>query len=226
MSWKNDGHGYVFKPHEVKFYLPSHSWSMKLSRILYDTNRSISIITYNLDCSPYIINLLGIRPNNISIICHSKFEECARKIRTNYPGIKISVNDSVHSKICLIEPDTIYLGSSNFSGYATKWHEVTVGLRNKDAYDWYLQKSFIPLWKCSRPLVIDGEQAALQTTDNIDDTDDPRFLNKLSNNGVGIGYTIPSTSEYKTMKQILDATRHLVSTDKVEPEVTGSASVN
>ena len=33
MTWNNDGHGLVGSSREIKGYLPSHSWAMKLSQL-------------------------------------------------------------------------------------------------------------------------------------------------------------------------------------------------
>ena len=144
MGIKTDRHGLVFKPNEVKmYYNGEHTWAMKLSQ-LHRQKGKVRIITYSLPSIAYIIRLLGKRPRNIRIICHSKFKAEAIQIIKKYPLIKIAMCDEVHSKVCLIEPSTVYIGSANFG--VSGWHETEIPVRSKTAHDDYIKKSFNKLW--------------------------------------------------------------------------------
>lgn len=146
---KNDIHGIVFRPSEIKlYYNGSHTWAMKLSQI--HKQGFVRILTYSLPDLRRIDDLLKRRPDNISLICHSKFKQQALQLAINFPNINIAINETLHSKIVLIEPDTIFVTSANF-GYSS-WHETTVGIRSKIAYDAYVLNSFQPLWESSQIL--------------------------------------------------------------------------
>jgi phosphatidylserine/phosphatidylglycerophosphate/cardiolipin synthase-like enzyme len=148
--WNDDIFGLVLKASEIKLYFNGdHTWAMKLSQ-LSKQDGTVRIITYSLPDIEYVIDQIGKRPHNIFIICHSKFIENAKKIKGIFHDIRIAVNDSVHSKVCLIEPDTIYIGSANFGH--SGWHESIVGIRSKEAHNAYVEESFDKLWELSNEI--------------------------------------------------------------------------
>ena len=150
MAWKNDEHGIVFGSSEIKMYRNGHhTWAMKLSQIS-KSKSVVRIVTYSLPNLDYTQEQLGRRPQSIFVVCHSKFLIKAKQLKSEFPGIEIAVNSFVHSKVCMIEPSTIYVGSANFG--LSDWHETIVGVRSKAAHDWYLENSFIPLWRGSKIL--------------------------------------------------------------------------
>jgi len=149
MGWKDDGHGKLFKTNEAKLYGPSHTWAMKLSQL----NRQsgiVRIITYSLPDLDYTVNLLGKRPNDIFLICHSKFSDKANLLVSALPGIKVAVRNDIHTKILLLEPSTIYITSANFG--QSGWHETTMGVRSTEAHAWYVANVFNPLWDSSKTI--------------------------------------------------------------------------
>lgn len=150
MSWANDAHGLVFKSSEIKLYRNGgHTWKMKLSQIGKQTG-SVYIITYSLPEIEYVQDCIAKRPSDIHIVCHSKFMERATTIKRLYPNVSVYLNAEVHSKVCLIAPSTVYIGSANFG--VSHWHETIVGIRSKEALDWYLENSFFPLLNESEKL--------------------------------------------------------------------------
>lgn len=144
MGWNNDTHGLVFKSNEIKLFANGqHTWNMKLSQ-LARTKGTVRIVTYSLPEIEYVTDLFSKRPEDIYLVCHTKFEDKATIIKRMFPLISIAVNAEVHSKVCLISPSTVYVGSANFG--RSHWHETIVGIRSSDAHDWYLHHSFFPLW--------------------------------------------------------------------------------
>lgn len=84
MAWNDDSFGAVFKSHEVKlFFNGDHTWAMKLSQ-LSKQDGTVRIITYSLPDLEYVKEQIGRRPNNIFIICHSRFEDRAREIKAAF----------------------------------------------------------------------------------------------------------------------------------------------
>ena len=81
------------------------------------------------------------------LICNSKFSDKAKIIKDRFPKISIAINDEVHSKLCLVSPKTVFVGSSNFG--LSGWHEVEIGIKSEKAYNYYVENTFIPLWKDS-----------------------------------------------------------------------------
>jgi len=142
--WKNDTFGLVFKSNEVKLYKDGHhTWAMKLSQ-LGRQKGIVRIVTYSLPRIEYAKEQLGRRPYDIFIVCHTKFKRQALAIKRAFPSIRVATIPDVHSKVCLIEPRTVYIGSANFGN--SGWHESIVGIRSQAAHDWYVLNSFDPLW--------------------------------------------------------------------------------
>lgn len=146
MAFKTDTHGLAFKCNDIKITSNSHTWAMKLSQIARQRGR-LRIITYSLPRPDYIHDVLGKRPSNIQIIAHSKFRQNATNIMKRFRDIDIRVHDEVHSKVVLIEPQTIIVSSANFG--SSRWHETSISLHSQDAHDWYVEHMFNPLWRDS-----------------------------------------------------------------------------
>ncbi len=145
MTWKNDQHGLLFKSSEIKLYRNGgHTWAMKLSQLPSQVG-IVRIVTYSLPDLKYACEQIGRRPKDMYVICHKKFADLAAQIKERYPNVRIAVHDEVHSKICLIAPKTLYVGSANFG--VSGWHETEVGIRSSEAHDWYVTNSFEPLWR-------------------------------------------------------------------------------
>lgn len=79
-----------------------------------------------------------------------KFRERAQEIKDLFPLIRIGVRYDVHSKVLLIEPNTLYITSANFG--LSRWHETSIGVRSKDAHDAYVCNAFNPLWDSAEKL--------------------------------------------------------------------------
>jgi len=123
---------------------------MKLSQLAKQTG-TVRIVTYSLPDLPYARQQLGRRPRDIFLLCHSQFRDQACQIKKALPQVHIATNDQCHSKVCLIAPNTIYIGSANFG--KSDWHETLIGVRSQQAHEWYVQNSFEPLWETSQRVV-------------------------------------------------------------------------
>jgi len=119
---------------------------MKISMLKQQTG-IVRIITHSLPDIEYVKEQIDRRPKDIYLICNSDVAKDACELKTTYPNIRIATNNNANSKILLIEPDTIYLGSQDFG--KSNYHETVVGIRSKEAHDWYIENSFIPLWDSS-----------------------------------------------------------------------------
>lgn len=147
MSWNNDQHGLVFKSSEIKLYAPSHSYAMKISQI-WRQKGMMRIMTYSLPSIAYVHEQLGRRPYGIQIICHEKFHDRAVGIKNKFHEIAIRTSPTMHSKVILIEPKTIYIGSENFG--SSGWTETCIGVRSGDAHDWFIDHVFNKCWYAAR----------------------------------------------------------------------------
>lgn len=151
MAWNDDNHGKLFKSSELKlYYSGTHTWAMKLSQLHRQTGY-VRIITYSLPDIDYVRQQFHRRPYDISIICHSKFRDKAIEIKKAFPNIRIAVKNSVHSKVLLIEPKTLYVTSANFG--RSHWHETCLGARSKVAHDEYIEHSFNHLWDSAEEIL-------------------------------------------------------------------------
>lgn len=143
MPFKTDVHGLAFKCNDTKITSNSHTWAMKLSQIARQKGM-LRIITYSLPRIDDVQEVLGKRPHNIQIIAHSKFAQDAMLIMSMFDGIMVRVHDEVHSKVVLLEPETVVVSSANFG--SSRWHETSISMHSKEAHDWYVEYMFNPLW--------------------------------------------------------------------------------
>jgi hypothetical protein len=143
MGWENDIHGLLFKSSELKLYAPSHSYGMKISQIWRQTG-VMRIMTYSLPSVDYVHKQIGRRPYDIWVLCHEKFRSRAQAIKNKFPGISICTLDNIHSKVILIEPKTLYIGSENFGH--SGWIETCIGVRSAQAHDWFFDNVFKDAW--------------------------------------------------------------------------------
>lgn len=146
MSWNNDQHGLVFKSNELKLYAPSHTYAMKISQIWRQTG-VMRIMTFSLPSIAYVHEQLGRRPYDIQVLCHEKFRSKAQGIKSRFPRIAIRTLETMHSKVILIEPKTLYIGSENFG--SSGWFETCIGVRSKEAHDWFIEHVFSSAWEAA-----------------------------------------------------------------------------
>jgi phosphatidylserine/phosphatidylglycerophosphate/cardiolipin synthase-like enzyme len=156
MGWADDVFGIVARPTECKVYARGgHTWAMKLGQLAKQKG-VVRITTYSLpDTEYYFSNIFSKRPYDIYVICHAKFVAKACRLQALFPAIEFRVRDDIHGKMLLIEPKTVYIGSSNFG--RSQWVEFEVGIRDKTIHDW-CKRSFEELWQKSTP-IYDGPDA-------------------------------------------------------------------
>ena len=148
MGWKDDVHGKLLKSGEIKLYFNGgHTWRTKLSQLAKQKGKVVRIVTYSLPDMKSIDGILEKRPSDIFLICNEKFIKDAQRIKIKFPKIRIATYAKVHSKVVLIEPDTVYVSSANFGN--SGWHETSIGIRSKTAHDEYVKNSFDKLWDIS-----------------------------------------------------------------------------
>ena len=139
---KTDNFGLVTKS-SIKIYSGTgHTWGMKLSQLA--RQRTARILTYSLPRPDYLKTLFGRRPHGVLIVCNSKFKKQAEVLSDAFPFIEVRVHPELHSKVCLIEPQTVILGSANLGN--SKWHESMAMIKSKAAHDWMLENGFYPAW--------------------------------------------------------------------------------
>jgi hypothetical protein len=145
MAFKTNSVGIAFKCNDALLSCGA-TWAMKLSQ-LSKQEGTVRIITYSLPNMEYVETQFSRRPYDIFLIAHEKFATIAGRIKNRFQNIRIALNKSVHSKILMIEPSTIYISSANFG--LSKWHETSLGFHSKKAHQWYLERAFLPLWEKS-----------------------------------------------------------------------------
>lgn len=154
MTWRNDGHGLLFRCGELKLYRPSHTWGMKLSGLSQQTGR-VRVLTYSLPDLAYVLEQFRRRPHDVWLIGHTKFRSRAEWLQRAIPGLHIGTA-KVHSKVVLIAPATVYIGSANFG--RSNLHETVIAVRSSLAHDW-LAEEFDSIWRRA-DIVPDSSAAA------------------------------------------------------------------
>lgn len=151
MAFKTDGGGIAFKSTDIKLTGEASTWGTRLSQLSKQSGL-LRLITYSLPKLSYVEEQLGRRPNKIFVIAHKNFEASARDIKDRFPDIRIAIAPNVHSKVLLIEPNTIWISSANFGD--SGWHETSIGVRSAEALDWYVNSVFNPLWNRCREILL------------------------------------------------------------------------
>lgn len=146
---RDDAYGALIKPRVIKvFYSGEHTWNMKLSQIGREStkHKKIYIATYSLPDVRAVKDILKHRPTgqHIQLICHSKFSIRAQEVKDAFPDIQIRCHPSLHSKVCIMEPETMFIGSANFG--RSRWHESMVGIKSTMAVKEYLEYGWMPIW--------------------------------------------------------------------------------
>ena len=122
----------------------------------------VRLITYSLPDLESIRRVLSKRPENIFIIANPRAanaESRAEEIKEEFPNIRIALNSETHSKVVLIEPDSLMVSSANFG--KSGWHETTVSFHQKEAHDYYVENEFEPLWNISDEVFAEKEGGQL-----------------------------------------------------------------
>ena len=114
------------------------TWNTRLSQI-GRSNKKIIICTYSLPSLEYLKKIFGKRTENITLIAHEKFADKASHLKELYPDLEIILKPDVHAKYVLIEPDTVWMSSANFG--SSGWFEQTIGIHDKDAYEFMLSQT-------------------------------------------------------------------------------------
>jgi phosphatidylserine/phosphatidylglycerophosphate/cardiolipin synthase-like enzyme len=135
IPFKTDGGGLAIKADiKVSSAASASTWNTRLSQIQHSCNE-IFICTYSLPNLEYLERILDKRSARITILANSKFVDKAYELKKSYPDLKIKLAPDTHAKIVLIYPNTVWLSSANFG--RSGWFENTVGIKNKDVYNFY-----------------------------------------------------------------------------------------
>lgn len=128
----------------VKLQSNSSTWATRIQALCKREDRIIRIMTYSLPNIRYVASQINRRPYSFYLIAHSKFINEAKKIKDNFPLVRIALNDKVHSKVLLASPNVVIVSSANFG--RSKWHESSITIHSKEAHNWYVDEAFNPIW--------------------------------------------------------------------------------
>jgi phosphatidylserine/phosphatidylglycerophosphate/cardiolipin synthase-like enzyme len=135
MTFKTDGGGLAVKANiKVSSAASASTWNTRLSHIGHN-HCDIFICTYSLPDLKYLGLIFDKRSEGITILVNSKFIDKAKTLKALYPDLKILLAPDTHAKIVLVSPETVWLSSANFG--QSRWFENTVGIKNKDVYNFY-----------------------------------------------------------------------------------------
>ena len=148
MTWNNDIHGLLGSSREIKGYLPSHTWMMKLSQLDRQPHALVRIATYSVNVD-YAVEILRRRPRRIRFACNPHFLQEAQQLAQQLPDIEVRVVDDLHAKLVLIAPATVYIGSANF--VKATIHDISIGVRGPSWHDHYAAW-FDTLWSAGHSL--------------------------------------------------------------------------
>lgn len=137
MSFKTDAGGLATKCCiKVSTTQSGSTWNTRLSQLLKD-EKELIICTYSLPEIKYVTKILSKRENGrgITLLVHDKFKEKAVLLKQDYPELKIFLATNTHAKLIISPPETVWLSSANLGD--SGWFESTIGLKSREAYDYY-----------------------------------------------------------------------------------------
>jgi hypothetical protein len=151
--WKSCASSHILTCSEVKLFgIGGHSWISEMPDLKHYTG-IIRIFSYTIPSIEQTCTFFKRRPQNFWLLCHTRERKKLEAVKYQVPEVRIALNSSMHARGCLIEPDLVYVGSPNFGW--SEWQESLIGLKSKEAYDWYLKNCFEPFWNLSTELKLD-----------------------------------------------------------------------
>lgn len=136
MAFTTDKTGLALKAN-IKIATQGSTWSSHLNRA-FKSKGDILICTYSLPNMIHIEKILDKCSDHITIIANANFLGRAETLKVYYPKLKIYVADDMHAKVVLVSPGTVWLTSANFG--SDGWFENTIGIHNKDVYNFYINE--------------------------------------------------------------------------------------
>jgi hypothetical protein len=117
---------------------------MKLSQLHKQPNALVRIATYSLNAE-LASEILQRRPHHIWLACNPYYRSEAQELVSRFPKIQARLIEDLHAKLVLIEPATVYVGSTNFVRSALK--DISVGIRSRNFHDYYARWFDEQLWQ-------------------------------------------------------------------------------
>jgi hypothetical protein len=112
VPFKTDAGGFTFKRSDIKLSTSVSTWATRMSQ-LARMSELARIITYSLPNIDYVRKQLR-RRDNILLIANSNFERQARELKLEFPGVRVRVASDAHSRVLLVEPQTLWISNANF----------------------------------------------------------------------------------------------------------------
>ena len=141
-GFQTDAGGLALALNDVKLMTTetASSWNTRLSQIARMKGKVI-ICTYSLPNLKYMEKIFDKRSWDVVLIANDKPKDNEWKVQElqeRYPDMEIYLKPDIHAKIILIEPKTVWLSSANFG--RSGWFENTIGIHDKEAYDFYYKQ--------------------------------------------------------------------------------------
>ena len=142
--FSTDNGGIALKINDAKLSAirSGSTWNTRLSQI-EKIKGKIVICTDELCDFKYLRKIFDKRSENIHIVVPDKCEAIARELYASYPKLNFYLASKINCTFVLIEPETVWLSSASF-GLTNGTHNFTIGIHNKEAYDYmYRQLSYL-----------------------------------------------------------------------------------
>ena len=149
MSFSADNGGFPFSCEDAKFSICASTWNTRLSQIGRSTG-AIRIMTHGLPDPDYIARIFSKRPDNIYLIANSDAQAEALLIKAQFPKVRIVLHPRMNAKVVFIEPETVWLSSSDFGH--TRAIESAVGFHSVDLHNRAVEHLFNKEWQNSAEL--------------------------------------------------------------------------
>jgi hypothetical protein len=150
MAFSDDHGGFAFSCDDAKMSFNASTWSTHLSQLARVAG-PVYIMTGLLPDIGYISKIIGKRPRDIFIIANVAAETQAKKLKSDFPQIRIVLHNRNNAKLVLVSPGTVWLSSADFG--KTELDEVGVGLHSQTVFEKTLSSLFHKAWAHSREVI-------------------------------------------------------------------------
>ena len=149
MAFSDDAGGFAFACDDAKLSIVASTWNTKLSQLARMPG-PLLVMTRLLPNLDYIGRIVSKRPKDIYILASTEAEADARKLKAQFPAIRIALHRDINAKAVFLGPETVWIGSADFG--ESKMIEAALGLHSESVFNRAVTSLFNPTWATAREI--------------------------------------------------------------------------
>ena len=149
MTFSDDPGSFAFACDDAKLSIVASTWNTKLSQLARMPG-PLLVMTRLLPNLDYIGRIVGKRPKDIYILASTEAEADARKLKAQFPAVRIALHREIIAKAVFLGPETVWIGSADFG--ESKLIESAIGLHSETVFNRPSPHFFNPTWATAREI--------------------------------------------------------------------------